>query len=86
MGVISKMLIAEISRVYALFDGEIATMKIREIGATEGERLRNRLFSYIYAQLLLESGTTLVYKSQQAAFVMVPASRCSPTSRNVLWL
>lgn len=33
------MLIAEIIRMYVLFDGEIATKKIRETGAVEGERL-----------------------------------------------
>lgn len=40
MGVTSKMLIAEIIRMYKLFDGKIATKKIRETRATEGKRLK----------------------------------------------
>lgn len=39
LGVISKMLFAEISRMYSPFYGEIATMKIRETGASEGKKL-----------------------------------------------
>ena len=40
MGVTSKMLIAEIIRMYDLFDEKIATKKIRETRATEGKRVK----------------------------------------------
>ena len=40
LGVISKMLIAEISRMYALVDGKIATMKERNRGC-RGRKTRN---------------------------------------------
>lgn len=48
LGVISKMLIAEISRMYALIDGKIATMKVRETGAAGVERLEILLCPIIY--------------------------------------
>lgn len=44
----SKMLIAEISRMYALIDGKIATMKVRETGAAGVERLEILLCPIIY--------------------------------------
>ena len=47
MGVISKMLIAEISRMYALIDGEIATMKVRGTGAAEVERLEIGSYTFM---------------------------------------
>lgn len=50
LGVISKMLIAEISRMYALIDGKIATMKVRETGAAEVERLEILLCPIIYGK------------------------------------
>ena len=50
LGVISKMLIAEISRMYALVDGKIATMKVRETGAAEVERLEILLCPIIYGK------------------------------------
>lgn len=34
------MLIAEIIRIYDVFDGKTATKKTRETGATEGKRLK----------------------------------------------
>ena len=44
------MLIAEISRMYALVDGKIATMKVRETGAAEVERLEILLCPIIYGK------------------------------------
>lgn len=74
MGVTSKMLIAEIIRMYDLFDGEIAAERIRETGAIK-EKIRNRLSSYFYAQLLAENATTCVFNLQKAIFIIIPTSQ-----------
>lgn len=50
MGVISKMLTAEISRMHALTDGEIATRKVRGTGAAKVERLE--IGSYILCPVI----------------------------------
>lgn len=71
LGVTSKMLIAEIIRMYDLFDGKTAKKKIRGNKCYRGEKLKmgsSQTFMPNYHQKMS------VLKLQQTACVMVPAS------------